>query len=38
MEGIGGMAAVKDQQAAGSIGKAKEPLPDSREKLLVLIN
>lgn len=37
-EGIGGVRAVKDQQAAGSMGKAEEPLLDSGEKLLVLMN
>lgn len=38
MDGIGGVRAIKHQQAAGSMGKAEEPLLDSGEKLLVLIN
>lgn len=38
VEGIGRVGAVKDQQAAGSVGKAERPLLDSGKQLLVLKN
>lgn len=38
VEGIGGVGAAEDQGAAGSMGKGEEPLLDSGEQLIVLMN
>lgn len=38
VEGIGGVGAVKDQGAPGSMGKSEESLLDFGEQLLVLMN